>query len=266
MQNNITLSILITTMNDGIYRVKKELIPQLKNIDEVIVSHQITDKNIKPETKSLGNNVKYVFMREKWLSKNRNNALKYATADICHICDDDLNFLAWFEKTIKNTYQKTWAEIITFQAENDQWKKHFPIKEWKHNIFSILRLWSWWITFDRKKILEKGISFDENFWLGTKYCVGEENIFLTDCYKWWLSMYHSDKSIVIHPDESSWIDYNGREDLIIARVKVWKRLWWFFWWLVVIPYITVFHYKYYKKYFSIWSFFILSCKSLWNGK
>jgi hypothetical protein len=35
-------------------------------------------------------------------------------------------------------------------------------------------------------------------------------------------MYHSNKSIVVHSDESSGIDY--RKELILARIKVFKKL------------------------------------------
>ncbi len=262
MQNKPTLAILITTMNNWIERVKKELLPQLKNVDEVIISHQITEKNISPETERLWENVKYVFMREKWLSKNRNNALQYATADICHICDDDLNFIEWFEKIIKKAYQITNADLITFQVQSPKWKNYFPVKQWKHNRISLLRIWSVGITFKREMLQKNNITFDEHFWLGTKNPVWEENIFLTDCYKKWLKMYHNDNAIVIHPEDSSGIDYKNREDLIIARIKVWKRFWWLFWGIIAIPFFTIFHYQYYKKYFSIWEFFILSLRGL----
>ena len=267
-KSNITLWILITTMNNGINRVKKELLSQLKNVDEIIISHQITDKNIIPENieeiKKYHKNIKYVYMNEKWLSKNRNNALKYSNTDICHICDDDLNYIKWFEKIIKKAYEKNDYDIITFQAENNEWKKHFKIKEWKHNRFSILKIWSWGIIFRRNNIIQKNIKFDENFWLWAQYSVWEENIFLTECYKKGLKIFHNDNSIVIHPDESSWINYKNRKDLIIARIKVFKKLFWFIWWFVGIFYFTISHYKYYKNYFSIEEFFILSFKSFIN--
>ncbi|MBS9775345.1 glycosyltransferase [Candidatus Gracilibacteria bacterium] len=266
MENKLTLGVLITTMNNGIKRVKKELLPQLKDVDEVIISHQITDENISPEKENLGENIKYVFMREKGLSKNRNNALKYATADICYICDDDLDFIEGFEKIIKNSYADIEADIITFQAQTPDGKKHFPIKEGKHSKSSILRIWSWGITFKREVIQKNNIIFDEEFGLGARYPVGEENIFLTDCYKKGLKMFHCEKSIVIHKEESSGIDYKNREDLIIARIKLWKRVWGVFGGMLAIPYFTIFHYKYYKKYFSIWHFFSLSFKSLINEK
>jgi len=264
MKNKPTVGILITTMNDWINRVKKELLPQLKDADEIIISHQITDKNIKPEQKnSFGEKIKYYYMFDKWLSKNRNNALKHATADICYICDDDLNFVKWFVDIIKNEYIKHKNyDIITFQAKDEKWKLRFFVKEGKHSIFSICKISSLWITFKRKSILEKWIKFDENFGLGAKYIVWEENIFLRDAQKKWLKLYHSNKVIVIHPSESSGINYENNEKLVVSRIKLFKRMYWFIWGLFAIPYFTILHYKYYKNKISIWKFLILSFKGL----
>jgi hypothetical protein len=260
MTKKLTFWVFITTMNDWIDRVLKELLPQLKNVDEVIISHQITDNKIKPKEWKLWKNIKYFFMFEKWLSKNRNNALKNSTTDICHICDDDLNYIPWFQDIILQEYNKTNFDVISFQVENEKWKKRYNIIKWKYNPLSVLRVWSAWITFNRKKILENNILFNEDFWLWTKYPVWEENIFLHDCYKKWLKMSHSNDSIVIHPDESSWIDY--RKELIIARIKVFKKIFWFIWWFAWAFYFTIFHYKFYKNKFSILEFLKLSFLSL----
>jgi len=264
----LTLSILITTMNDWIDRVKKELLPQLQNTDEVIISHQITNKNLFPEHQKeiskLHKNIKYIFMSESGLSKNRNNAIKNSNSDICYICDDDLNFISWFEKIIKSEYGKDNYDIITFQAENEIWKKHFNIKEWSHNRFSILKIWSWWITFRRKSILENNIFFDELYWLWTMYEVWEENLFLNECNRKKMKMFHSNNSIVIHPEESSWINF--RDWLIIWRVKVWKKLYWFLWWLLSVLYFSIIHYKMYNQNYSFKEFLILSFKGLKDDK
>jgi glycosyltransferase involved in cell wall biosynthesis len=47
-KKKLTFSVIITTMNSEIDRVIKNLLPQLNFVDEVIISHQITDENIKP--------------------------------------------------------------------------------------------------------------------------------------------------------------------------------------------------------------------------
>lgn len=261
---NLTLWILITTLDNWINRVWDELLPQLKNVDEIIISHQITDENLKPESIiELGNyhkNIKYIFMYERWLSKNRNNALKYSTTDICHICDDDIDYKKWFENIIKNEYKKSNYDIITFQVENVKWEKRYNIKEKKHNMFSLLKISSIGITFKREKIITNNIIFNENFWLWTKYPIWEDNIFLKNCFDKKLRLVHSNKSIVFHDNISSWIKYENKNS-IFSRIKLFKYLFWFIWGFSAIFYFTILHYKYYKDNFSVKEVFILSCKS-----
>lgn len=256
MKNNIKLSIIIPTFNEKIERVKKELLPQLKDVYEVVISHQITNPSIIPETENLWHNVKYIYMYDKWLSKNRNNAIKHATWDICHICDDDLDYVNWFQDVILNTYQKFDADLITFDAINENWESHYNLQTKKHSNFSLLNIWSIWITFQRKN----NIFFDEKFWLGTAMKTWEDNIFLIDCLKTWLKIYHQNTPIVIHPDESSGHVFD--DDMIFARIQVWKRMFWFMWWVLAVFYFTFTKYRLYKDKYSLWMHFSLSCKSL----
>lgn len=171
------LSILITTMNEKIERVIKELLPHLKNC-EVIISHQITNENISPFNAFLGANVKYVYMYDKGASKNRNNALKYASGDICVVCDDDVNFVDNFEEKIKNMYKDESIDVATFKSINleKRDRKKYSSKKFKHNLKSILSVSCIEISFRRKSIISKGINFDENFGF-SKYLGCEENIF-----------------------------------------------------------------------------------------
>lgn len=120
MKSDLSIAILITTMNAGIQRVIAELLPQLllqlESADEIIISHQITDPDFQNQERDFPDKVRYFSMQEKGLSKNRNNALKQAKADLCYICDDDLTFLPNAIKIIKQTYKNSDADLITFQA------------------------------------------------------------------------------------------------------------------------------------------------------
>ncbi|MFW5704360.1 MAG: glycosyltransferase [Nanoarchaeota archaeon] len=260
------ISILITTMNDKIKKVKKELLPQLKKKNvEVIISHQITESNIKPEINSLGVNVKYFFMYDKGLSKNRNNALKYASGDICVVCDDDVRFVKDFYDIIFNAYLKNKeADIITFQSLNlkNRLRKNYNLNKFRHNWKSILSVSSIEITFKRRKVLSKKLYFDESFGLGAKYNSGEENIFLKDSLTRGLKLISVPSPINLHPHESSGQIYSRQ--LIISRIKLFKRMFGFFGGIFAVFYFTIFHYKFYRKKFSLFRFFVLSLKSVFN--
>jgi len=247
-------------MNEGINTVKTHLLPQLVWVDQIVISHQITDPDRKPEQDTFGEHIVYTSLYEKGLSKNRNNALQHCTTDICYICDDDLVILPHFASTIKDAYTHINADIITFQAQNEQGKHHFPLKKGHHTIFSVGRISSRGITRKRAVLNQKNITFDEQFWLGAQFPVGEENIFLKDSHDAWLRLYHQNTPLVEHPDESSGTNY--RKELIIARIQVFKRMYGLLWGIAAVGYFTVLHFPLYRDKFSVWTVLKLSMKSL----
>ena len=260
--DKITVGILITTTNQGIKRVKEELLPQLSSADEIIISHQIFDEKTKPEKNLTKGNIRYFHLKEKGLSKNRNNALKHSKSDICHICDDDLNYKKDFCKIIKKNYQKFKSyDVITFQAvdENNKWH-YYKSKDKKHNFYSILKLSSWGVTFKRKSVLRENIKFDEDYGLGAKWCIGEENIFLKDCLDKGLKLRHCNKVVVSHGKESSGFIY--RDELIYSRIKAFKRMYGFLGEVFAVLYFSIFHHKLYKKKYSFFKFFKMSLEGM----
>lgn len=79
IMKDIQISVLITTMDDRITVVIKNLLPQLTSVYEVIISHQITDKKYHIHDIVFPDNVRYIYDYSVGLSKNRNNALEKAT-------------------------------------------------------------------------------------------------------------------------------------------------------------------------------------------
>lgn len=253
------LSILICTIDEKINLVKKNLLPDLKGVYEIIISHQITKKELKPEKEFLEKNISYFYYYEKGLSKNRNNALKKATWDFCHICDDDLIFVKDFQKIIKRAYEKNNFDVITFPILNKNLQKvQNKNKTWFLSKFWIMQIISWWITFKLDKIKEKKIFFNEEFWLGSEKILWEENIFLRDCQKKWLKVFYFDEAIVLHKNKSTGFFYN--EKIIFSRIYVLKNMYSSFLTFFLIFYLSIFHYKIYKEEFSFIAFLRLNFK------
>jgi glycosyltransferase involved in cell wall biosynthesis len=254
------ISVLVTTMDDNIGRVIEDLVPQLKNC-EISISHQITNK--KKYNYEFSKNVVYHSMRKKGLSKNRNNALKFAKSDICVICDDDFSYVNNFEKTILKAYEDyPDSDIITFQALDEIGDFHGKIynKVFRHNWRTILSVNSSMITYKKSSLDKNNVKFDENFGLGTKWCVGEENILLSDCLKKKLNILQYNKPIVIHSKESSGLDY--RDELIKSRPVVFYRMFGFLGLGLALIYFPIFHYKLYRKKYSVFKFIKLSFKGI----
>ncbi|MBA2846973.1 glycosyltransferase involved in cell wall biosynthesis [Methanococcus maripaludis] len=243
----LELCVLITTMNENITRVKEELLPRLKECN-VVISHQITQDHINPEIALFGKNVIYHYLFDKGLSKNRNNAIKYAKGDIFIICDDDLKYLSGFNKTILDAYiDNPEADVITFRAitPNGNFHDKLPDKKFKHNQRTILSVCSWMITFKKDSIIKNNLKFDETFGLGSKYNIGEENIFLKDCLTSNLNVIHIPKEIVIHPEESSGVLWNEKQ--CYSRGAVFKRMYGFGGGFLLCLIFSILKYNKYKE-------------------
>ena len=248
--SHLKLSILITTIDVWIETVISKMIWQFSWVYEVIVSHQITDGQWIQHDYAWPDNVKYVYKHSTWLSRNRNHALSHATGDICYICDDDISMKSDFIGIIQSAYfHSPQADIITFEAANEIWKKRFDLRWWNHNFISFLKISSIWITFQREAIVNKSIYFNEKFGLGSRYPIWEEVLFLQECYKKWCKMIHNESIIVEHPDDSTGRQYTDK--LAESRIMLWKKLFWWFWWVFACVYFWVFHYKLYSK--TLWT-------------
>lgn len=158
---------------------------------DYVIINQLTNQKIMPiNEKSRGKII--ISLHEKGLSQSRNLAIKNSTNDIGIISDDDMYYVNNYEDVIINAYKKyPKADIIAFIVEHeDKSKEKKVLKEGKVNIFNSLKLSSVQLTFKTNSIKNNGIKFDEMFGSGNKYYMGEENIFLYDCFKKKLNIYY----------------------------------------------------------------------------
>lgn len=171
--------------------------------------------------------VRVVEVNEKGLSRSRNRALKESTADICLIADDDI----WYEEALEENICKAFEEhptydLIAFYVERSSSYTHKELGS-IHEVHKLqsLSLMSVQIAFQRNRILEKGIQFDENFGAGSgKYICGEENIFLMDCLKKGCKILYVPISIAKTDDsDSTW--FQGYDEVYFrSKGAVFQRL------------------------------------------
>lgn len=187
----------------------------------ILIINQTNENNIE-----ISNNAKMISCKERGSSKSRNLAIKNASGDICLIADDDVVYVPNYEKIILKAFETNPdADIITFQImtpEGEKFKDNYLKEERWHSKLSILKCSSIEIAFRKNSINRYHILFDEEFGLGSRYLVHDENIFLMDCLKNGLKIKYIPYAIVIHPKESSGTNFN--EFLIISKGAAFIRL------------------------------------------
>ncbi len=154
--------------------------------DALIINQCDVDECI--EEQSEVGTIRCISTKERGLSRSRNMALNNATGDYCLICDDDEKLEADYPTKIRDAFEQHCdADIIAFIIKREG--KSYSNNSYKVGYLQSLRIASWQICFDREKLLNSGVQFDENFGSGTPVGSGEENIFLFECLKAKLKIY-----------------------------------------------------------------------------
>lgn len=263
---SLTLWVIITTMDWHIERAVTDLLPQLQGVDQIVISHQISDPEWLPydaeKLQKLHSNLVYTYEYTRGLSRSRNRWLGYITTDIVHICDDDLQYISWFEEVIKSTYTQYSHDIITFQSLDEHGKRVFDLEEWEYGWFKLWNIFSHGVVFRRDAIEGVWLRFDESFGLGTDIPLAEESIFLGDALKRWLTLTHVNRPIVIHPHESSGRLYDDAH--VRGRITVMRRMYGIFWAMVAVFYFPFKYYSFYRKNYTPLRFFWISLQGLFQ--
>lgn len=197
------LEVLLSTMNQTDYSILKKI----KINSDCVIVNQCEKENYNYIKEK---NIKFINSKERGLSRSRNLAIKNATADICLLADDDLEYINEYSEIVLKAFKENpYYDIITFQVEGKNKKfKNYPIKEKKLNYITSLKVSSVEIAFRLKSIRERNIRFNEMLGTGSKYCMGEENAFIYECIKNGLKIkYIPIKLADLYIGKSSW--FNG---------------------------------------------------------
>lgn len=215
----MNIDILVCTIDDNINKVSKVLLPVNPSIN-YIISWQRTNNRIIELPKSLERkDVFIVELEGRGLSRNRNNALKHATSDICLIADDDVEYNINGVKSLINYYENNpEVDVVTYKfTSRKNAKKHPDFSfELKHapkgyNVSSIE------ISFRREKI-QGIIQFNELMGLGSPFSgSGEDNLFILDCLAHRLNCRYIPINVVHHEEESTGRAQGGTKKVVFAR-------------------------------------------------
>ena len=207
----MTVEVLVSTMNQTDYA----LLDRMRISTDAIVVNQCGKESYK-EFIWEGHKIKWIDSSSKGLSVSRNLCLREASADICLLADDDLEYVSDYGRIVQDAFEThTDADIIRFRVEGIEKKfKTYPETEHKIGLLKSFKSSSVELAFKRNRI--EGIWFDELIGAGTKYCMGEENAFLVQCIrKKQATMIFIPVSIShLHIVESSWKNISPEQYLV----------------------------------------------------
>ncbi|MBE6309964.1 MAG: glycosyltransferase family 2 protein [Bacteroidales bacterium] len=182
----MTLELLVCTIDNGIHNIKNLILAPIEGVSYLISwqhSEHFTPYEIPNELKR--NDIKIITLQGRGLSRNRNNALRNASGDICLIADDDCTYRPEYFNDILHTFQDNPAiDVATFKikhcSEGKTYSSHsFNLKKFDKGYY----VSSIEIAFRRNSVQGK-FWFNELFGLGAPVLQsGEDNIFILDAVK-----------------------------------------------------------------------------------
>ena len=197
----MTLQLLICTIDRGIDQVAQLLLPTATDISYVVSwQHSTTDEHRDVPASLLRDDVQVFHLEGRGLSRNRNNCLRHASADVCLICDDDCRYTASGLQAILDTFvSHPDTDLATFVMQNPYCSKPYPTTsiDLKHRPKGYYPT-SFEIAF-RLQSVQGRLQFNEHFGLGAElfHCC-EEEIFIHDAQSLGLHCHFYPITIVEH--------------------------------------------------------------------
>lgn len=239
----MTIEVLLSTM----HQKDKSIVDRLGLQSDAVIVNQCDCDSVEKFDYE-GNRITWVNSTQRGLSRSRNMAMFYSTADICLLVDDDEILVPGYVDTIIEAFKRHKdASIIGFQVEGiESVFKEYGNSESRMGYIHSMRMASVELAFLRDKLNSAGIRFNEKIGAGTKYKMGEENTVLFNCLDKRLRIYYVPCLIGrIHMGNSTWFTgfdssyFHARGAVFTAMSRKWS--------LLLIYQFALRKYKRYKK-------------------
>lgn len=221
------LQILICTYGrGGIERLAKTEHPRIPGV-KYLVSWQMPEGEGAAELPPSLNRDDFEIhiSKTRGLSINRNLSISYATAPICLIADDDLEFIPEGILQIINTFeQNPELDVAAFKYQSADTKPYpsatFDLRHSPKGYFTS----SVEVAFRREKVLKSGVRFNENFGLGARFGSGEEDLWIHEMMAKGLNVRYFPYFIVRHEGVSTGRRESGNPESILTKGAVFRRI------------------------------------------
>lgn len=185
----MTIDILICTIDEGIGGVGDVLMPPIPSVHYVIsVQYTTVCAPEIPAVLAERPDVTVTTLKGRGLSRNRNNALQHATADVVVIADDDCRYTSEAVAAIREAFAaRSETAILCFEAEGYDGT---PLKCYPATPMSYAEACrqgyyaaSVELAFRRSALLQHALQFNERFGLGAEFPASEEEVLLCDAMR-----------------------------------------------------------------------------------
>lgn len=197
----MSIETLVSCMNQKDMSIVNSL--SLKT-DAIIINQ--CQKDMYNENLINNGNIKMISSTKKGLTNSRNLALAYASADICVLCDDDVEYNTDYDKTIIEAFnQLPDADLIIFNISPLNYSGNIKDikkirKAPRYKAYQSVR-----IAFRLESIKRGNIWFNVNFGSGSIYSSGEELLFLQEAQRKGLNIYEYPGNIAkVDFSQSTW--------------------------------------------------------------
>lgn len=203
----MTLDILISTIDDGILSAARVPIEPMQGVRWIVSWQQSGDNQPALPAALQRPDITVATIRESGLSRNRNNALRLATADICLIADDDVIYTPAGIQVVIDTFERHPSlQLATFQFTNTdgrQPKRYPPVsfdlhRKPKNYYASSIE------TAFRRDAVQGHLAYNELMGIGAPVLhAGEDELFVLDAVKAGLTCRYFPIVIASHEGEST---------------------------------------------------------------
>ena len=203
----MNLAIIISALGKNLYKIDNWISNDILNVvNEIIIVVQKSE-NFEAEIKKLKNIGCKIFIDDQLgLSRSRNIGIKNCKSDFFWILDDDIYTNLNMIESILDQIKSNKADIYTFRIARNK-TCDIMYKKYSNNPkvskLRLLKTSSIELIVSKKIINKYNIFFNENFGLGSKYPMCEENLFLLDYYQKNIKIIHIPKVIVEHENIGS---------------------------------------------------------------
>ncbi len=207
------LEILVSTMNRNSLDFLIPMFPFCHFSEfSILIINQTQENNL---LVSQFPTVRVINSFEKGLSRSRNLALKNAMGKIVLIADDDVVYENDFDTVIIQAHNQYDKAVISFCIEKPNgllFKKYLQKAKMNLSLIELFNVLSIEISLNKAILDKSGVTFDENFGLGSTFEMGEEAVFLSDIKNQNQQIAFVPSVIATHPEMSSneKIDFSSR--------------------------------------------------------